>query len=111
MPNLKFSVIVEAPAIRDARDYADFILTESKNPVPAAKWLSELERAVSELSELPRRFRVIEEQPSFPIELRQFIFYSHRVIYHVNDESATVHVLRIYHAHRDALHAEAVDLP
>lgn len=103
-----YKVILEAPAVKDARDYAAYILTESKSPVPAAKWLSELEEAVSELSEMPRRFRVIDEQEFFPIELRQFLHYSHRVIFHVNDQTSTVHILRVYHAHRDLLKPGAI---
>lgn len=58
-----------------------------------------------------RRFRVITEQTHFSIELRQFLHYSHRVIYHVNDDTGTVHVLRVYHGRRDVLLPEDVTAP
>ena len=101
--NLIYKVLVEATAQTDALEYAGFLLESSKSATVVEKWLRELESAVQELAELPHRYRTIDEQPHFGIELRQFIHYSHRVIFHINEARGTVHVLRIYHANRDEL--------
>lgn len=98
-----YSVIFEATAKQDALEYAAYIRDEGKDPAAAARWLSELGEAANSLAEMPRRFRVIDEQAHFPIELRQFLHHSHRVIFHVNDGTASVHVLRVYHGRRDIL--------
>jgi hypothetical protein len=58
---------------------------------------------------MPRRYPVIAEQAQFAIELRELLYFSHRVIFHVNDASKIVHVLRIYAAAQDALRVD--DLP
>ena len=82
-----YKVFFEEPAIQDAKAYADYIKTEGQDPAAARRWLLELDEAVALLSEMPRRFKIIDEQKNFNLEIRQFIHYSHRVIYHVNDES------------------------
>lgn len=98
-----YRVIVEATAQQDALDYAANILRESQAANAAAKWLKGLEQSLEGLAEMPHRFRVIDEQGHFAIELRQFVYHSHRVIYHICEEGKPVHVLRIYHGYRSAL--------
>lgn len=100
---MAFRVILEATAEQDALECASYILAENKEPSDAARWLSGLEQAVESLGEFPLRFRVIDEQASFDIELRQFVSLSHRVIYHVSEDHHLVHVLQIYHSARSAL--------
>ena len=102
---MTYKVIVQDPAENDAFEYAEYICVQNQEREQAKKWLNELQLTVLSLSEMPRRFPVIEEQTTFAIELRQFLHYSHRVIFHVNDTESTVYVLRIYHVRRDALRA------
>jgi len=106
---LIYKVVLESPAILDAREYAAYIKDVRLDASAAQRWLLQLQVAIECLSELPKRFRVIEEQSEFSIELRQFVHYSHRVIYYVNDSTSTVHVLRIYHASRDELKGSDLD--
>jgi plasmid stabilization system protein ParE len=106
---LVYRIITETTAQKDALEYAAFIISESQATAPAEKWLAELERAIDQLTEMPRRFKVIDEQLHFLVELRQFIHHSHRVIFHVNDETKTVHILRVYHCRRDALNNGALE--
>lgn len=82
---MTYKVLFQETAIQDAKAHAGYIQSEGHNPEAARRWLAELEQAANLLSEMPRRFKVIDEQDSFAIELRQFIHYSRRVIYHVND--------------------------
>ena len=100
---MTYKVVIEEAAASDARDYATYLKVDQLAPEAASKWLNELEAAILQLAELPRGFRIIDEQAHFEIELRQFIHYSHRVIYHVSESTNSVHVLRVYHARRDGL--------
>ena len=95
----------------DAIRYSEYIRHESLSPGSATKWLDSLEALIRSLAEMPVRFRLIEEQELFDIPIRQVIHYSHRVIYTVNEETQTVHVLRIYHGARSALLATDVNMP
>ena len=106
--SLGYRVLLEATAEQDALEYAAYILSRSESENVATRWLSGLESSIDDLANSPHRFRLIDEQAKFDVELRQFIYYSHRVIYHVNDETRTVHVLRIYHGRRDGLTPDAL---
>lgn len=100
---MEYKVIIESPADQDARDYVRFIAVENSEPDAARRWLDGLESLISDLAVMPRRFPVIEEQAEFALELRQLRHHSHRVIYHVDDETQIVHILRIYHGRREML--------
>lgn len=100
---MAYRVIVEQTAQDDAAEYASFMVREWQASEAVAKWLEELQTVIDSLAEMPRRFKLIDEQAHFVIEVRQIVFHSHRVVFHVNDESNTVHVLRIYHGARDEL--------
>jgi len=100
---LIYKVIVQDSAAADARDYAIFLLEESKNQAIAARWLDELETVIAGLSDMPKRYKLIDEQEGFVIELRQLLHYAHRVIYHVDETERLVHIVRIYHGAKQPL--------
>ena len=100
---MTYKVIIQVPAEADAVEYVEYIIRQENDDERAKIWLRELEAQIFSLSEMPRRFPVIDEQSHFAIELRQFLHYSHRVIFHVDETKNEVHVLRIYHARRDKL--------
>lgn len=103
-------MIVEAPAEFDAEQYATYIINQGSSE-GARRWLEGLELKIQDLAEMPRRFKVIPEQSWFDIELRQFLYHSHRVIFHVRDEANSVHVLRVYHGSQDVLIPSDVATP
>jgi len=98
-----YKVIVEITAQREALEYATYLMEECQSFTTADTWLTELEDAVENLAHMPRQFRVIPEQEHFSIELRQFHHHSHRVVFHINDDAQSVHVLRVYHGRRAPL--------
>ncbi|MEK7660616.1 MAG: type II toxin-antitoxin system RelE/ParE family toxin [Pseudomonadota bacterium] len=94
-----YEIIIQDKAVEDAQDYAVYILSESGR-VAALKWLDGLYDEIETLSQMPQRFKIIDENDSIEIELRQLLYFSHRVIYHINDESNSVHIIRVYHSAR-----------
>jgi len=96
MPDYK--IIIQDAAIADAKQYAAYILEQSKNREVAARWVDELEEVIGTLAKMPKRYKIIQEQEEFAIELRQVLHYSHRVVYHINEKLRAVHVLRVYHS-------------
>jgi plasmid stabilization system protein ParE len=105
---LAHRVRIQPAATADAQAHAAFIQEREQGPEAALKWLSGLFDVIESLSEMPNRFKVIDEQDAFDIQLRQLLYFSHRVIYHVDEESRSVHVLRVYHSARD--HLDTADL-
>ncbi len=103
-----YKVRITNIAKQDARDYAEYI-RDNRAFESATRWLNELEVAIASLNELPERFAKIPESSELRGEFRQFIHYSHRVIYRVEDESKTVFILRIYHGARKCLKPKDIE--
>lgn len=101
--NLTYKVIIEELAMADATAYAAYMIEEWQAKTEAQKWLDNLEEIIQGLALMPRRFKLIPEQSQFGIEIRQIIYHSHRIVFHINDEKSTVHILRIYHGAREEL--------
>jgi toxin ParE1/3/4 len=108
---LLYKIIIQKPARQDALEYAAFILRESKSREAANRWLDQLENTIRSLTEMPMRYKAIEEQSAFNLPLRQVLHHSHRVIYHVNEVTETVHILRVYHSARRSPSPKDINYP
>ena len=76
---------------------------EAASSVHAAQWFARLEQAIFSLEHLPQRGARVPEEAG----LRQLLHgrkpYVYRVIYEVDDATATVHVLHIRGPRRDRI--------
>ena len=72
----------------DVREYARYFMEQSGSSEAASIWMTELDAVINGLSEMPDRFKTIEEQSEFELLLRQVLHYSHRVVFHV-DQATT----------------------
>ncbi|MEI7576078.1 MAG: type II toxin-antitoxin system RelE/ParE family toxin [Armatimonadota bacterium] len=106
-----YKIIQQDSAKDDVRRYVDYIIGRENSRVNAERWLAGLLAEIRTLQELPRRCPRIPEQELFEIELRQFVYHSHRVIFHVSEETNVVHVLRIYHGALPELEAWQIKPP
>ncbi len=98
-------------ALADAEEYVSFIRDQKLEPLAATRWYDGITEAILSLDTMPRRCPVIPEKDSFKIELRHHLFHSHRIIFYIDEEVGTVHVLRVYHGARDVLHPEHIKVP
>ena len=99
---MRYRVRINPAALADAEEYVSFIRDQKLEPLAAARWYDRLTEAILSLDTMPRRCPVILEQNSFKVELRNHYYHSHRIIFHIDEEVRTVHVLRIYHGARGA---------
>jgi plasmid stabilization system protein ParE len=100
---LAFQVDITDPALADAESYVRFIRDVKKEPDAAERWFRGLAQAIYSLEELPERCPVIPEQDDFSFQIRHLIYYSHRIVIHVDRENKRVVVYRIYHGSRQGL--------
>lgn len=98
---LKYKVVFRAKAQREAMDALEFI-AEQGGTDTALEWYSGLEAALNSLREMPLRCPFAREHRQFPeIELRQFVYKSHRIIFTVQKRS--VHILHVRHVAQNKL--------
>ena len=100
---MAFHVDITEPAIIDSGEYFRFIRDVKKKPDAADRWYLGLVEATISLEELPERCPSIPEQDEFQFEIRQLIYFSHRIIFRVLHESNIVIVYRVYHGSRRSL--------
>ena len=60
-------------------------------------------QAIYSLEEFPERCPTIPEQREFPFEIRQLVYFSHRIIFAVEGEKERVVIYRVYHGARHRL--------
>jgi plasmid stabilization system protein ParE len=87
---LAFQVDITEPALSEVEDYVRFIRDIKKEPQAAERWFRGLVEAIYSLEELPERCPVIPEQAEFSFEIRHLIYFSHRIIFHVERETNRV---------------------
>src|SRR6266851_6281909 len=88
--NLAYRVEITDSALADAEQYVHFIQEEKQEPEAAERWFRGLVKAMLALQELPHRFPVIPGPEEFNLELRQAIYYSHRIIFRVDKSTRLV---------------------
>jgi plasmid stabilization system protein ParE len=97
---LAFQIDLTESALIDAEEYVRFIRDNKKETAAAERWFRGLVQAIYSLEEMPLRCPVIPEQDEFAIEIRHLIYYSHRIIFHVDVHKGIVVIYRIFHGSR-----------
>ncbi len=91
---VEFSPTAESEILEAAR----FIAEDS--PLDAVRWYDGIHEAIMSLRDMPNRCSHAREDEAFPIELRQLVFKSHRVIFSVHDDVVRIH--RVLHGAQDS---------
>lgn len=73
------------------------------SPEAAVKWWLGFWEMVTCLEDLPFRFAFIPEIESAGNSYRSCFYYSHRIIYRVDETNKTVYIVRVYHSAREPL--------
>jgi plasmid stabilization system protein ParE len=107
--NLAYRVKISDSALVDAEDYVQFIRQTKREPKAADRWFRGFVSAVFSLADLPSRCPLIPEIDDFPFELRHLIFYSHRIVFRLDEVGKTVEILRVYHGSRKKIGPDDVD--
>jgi len=96
-----YVVVFDPHAREEALEAAGYIARFSTPN--AAKWFAGLEKAIESLSTMPARCGQARESETLGLDLRQFIYHSHRIIFRIEEESGVVRVLHVRHAARQAI--------
>ena len=105
---MAYLVDITEPALADAEEYVRFIRDVKKEPEAAERWFRGLVQAIYSLEELPERCPVVPEHEEFSFEIRHLIYFSHRIIFRVEEAARIVRILHVRHAKRRAI-GERVD--
>ncbi len=93
-----YEVLFDPHAQAEAFAAADYIAQDS--PERAAKWFAGFTRAINSLSTMPMRCAQARESKTLGVDLRHYIYRSHRIIFRVEEEAGIVRILHVRHAAR-----------
>ena len=96
-----YAVVFSLEAQEEALDAAEYIAKTA--PGNAVKWYAGLEKAIASMSMMPGRCSRARESETLGVDLRHYIYHSHRVIFRIEEETAIVRILHVRHASRRAI--------
>ena len=96
-----YTVNITDEVAADIENAFDYIHEQS--PQNAVKWLRELYKAIDTLEKMPDRCPLIREHDAFEEQVRNLLFYSHRIIFTINEGTETVQVHAFRHAAQDEI--------
>ena len=97
---MDFRIELADSAFLDAEEYVSRIRDLNREPGAAKKWFRGLIQAVYSLERNPWRCPMIPEAADAGIEGRHLIYYSHVIIFSIDESSRTVFAHRIFHGQR-----------
>jgi len=101
----RYEIVIRPEAENDLREAFAYIHADS--PRSAALWLSGLYQAIGALETMPQRCPFAPEREDLGVEVRQFLYRSHRILFTIERRKVFVHHIR--HAAMDSLpHVRAI---
>lgn len=98
---MKYKVVITEQANIDLREIFEYIAFTLLETEIAAGQLDRIEEAMYNLSEMPYRFKKIEDEPWNSRELHQMPVDNYIVFYIPKNENKTVTIIRVLYERRD----------
>jgi hypothetical protein len=92
---LAFRVDITEAALADAENYVEYVRREKGDTVGAERWWNGLLDALFSLEQLPARGSLVVEAALRTRRLRQILYQSHRIVFHLDEQREVVRVLQI----------------
>ena len=106
---MAYRVVISPQSKADIADVFAYLVRHGATE-SAKKWVSQIEKEMFSLDEMPNRFPVSPESSKFLFEIRQLIFGkgsgTYRIIYRIDEALLEVHVLTVRHASSDEMKME-----
>ena len=74
-----------------------------QSPQNAKTWLARIYKKIDSLETMPHRCELIREHEAFTIDVREILFYSHRILFTVDEDKSMVLVHYLRHGAKDEL--------
>lgn len=99
---MKYRVVISPNAQEEIREAFAYISRGA--PVNAARWIEGMYERIASLETMPERCELAREAEFVEgVAIRQMIFKSHRIVFFIDEPSASVQVVSVRHAARRAM--------
>lgn len=97
----KYKIELTETAKNDLLDIVRYISSQLSAPVTAAKMMDEIEKALSELTDMPQRCPPITDERLNTMGYRKLIIKKYIAFFVIDEKAKVVNVVRILYARRD----------
>lgn len=102
-----YSVIMMPDAIDDMTELRNYIADVLGAPDTALAYIRTVRREISSLSEMPARYKPVDDEPWHSRGVRRLLVKNSFIYYRIDEEAKTVFILNVIYARRDQLRALA----
>ena len=99
----KYQVIILPEAQKDIREIVLYIAKELSAPQAALKLNEELQKEIQSLEFMPKRIKLVEEQPWRAVGIRKTQIKNYYIYFLVDEENLTVKVNAVIYVGRNQL--------
>ena len=99
----RYEVKITRQAMEQMREIVHYISGELLAPEAAGKLLDKMKEAIDSLSDFPKRYALIDEEPWRTEGVRKVIVKNFLIYYWVDDENHKVQVTAVIYSRRDQL--------
>lgn len=96
-----YKVRESEPAKADLDRILSYITNTLKNPIAARSLFNEIRKAFVELSSTPKKYMIVDDPELREFDYRKLFVKNYVIIYLVDDDTSTVHIIRYFHASQD----------
>lgn len=100
----KYKVTISSDAIEDLRDIYSYIAFTLQAKQAAANQLDRIRKAIYELESFPLRYKRVEWEPWFSMNVHQFPVDNYEIFYIVDEEDKSVSIIHIFYGGRNIKH-------
>ena len=97
----KYEVLVSEQAQRDLKDIANYLSSNLLEPNVAKNILSEIDKAILSLEEMPYRYCLVADNLLKKVGIRKLIVKNYIVFFKVYETKKTVGIVRIMYGRRN----------
>ena len=101
----EYEIILTPDALEDLTELRDYIANVLLSPNAAFDYLHSVRKTIASLSQLPARYRLLDEEPWHSRGVRRIIAKNYYVYYSIDQAAKKVYVMNVIYSRRDQLHA------
>lgn len=97
----KYNIIIQETAEEDLDRILEYISETLLEKATAYRIYKSIVESIQGLETMPKRCPIIDEEPYRKMKTRRLIIENNSAFYYVDDETNTVHILRILYNRRE----------
>ena len=98
-----YRIIITPDAIKDLAELSDYIADMLHAHDTALSYVRAVREEISSLSDMPERYKLVDDEPWHSRGLRRFLVKNFYVYYRIDEQAKMIYILNVIYARRDQM--------